>query len=80
MKPARQPDPPVPNRQFSPETMAKRAVSRKPLTPSGHRVKFAVTLFLPHEVAEYVIARALREGKSVAGLVGEILAAESRRT
>lgn len=41
---------------------------------------FAVWLrFLPHEVAEYVTARAIREGKNVAGLVAEILGAESRR-
>jgi hypothetical protein len=69
-----------PARAFTPETMAKCAVSRKPTTPSGHRVKFVVTLFLPRDLAEYVTSRAIREGKNVAGLVGEILAAESRRT
>jgi hypothetical protein len=38
-----------------------------------------LTLFLPHDVAEYVTARAIREGKNVTGMVAEILAAESRR-
>ena len=61
------------------EALAKRAMARKPTTPSGHRVKLVLTLFLPHDVAEYVTARAIREGKDVAGLVGEILAAELRR-
>jgi hypothetical protein len=68
-----------PKGDLSPEALAKRAVARKPLTPSGHRVKLALTLFLPHEVAEYITARAIREGKNVAGLVGEILRAEIRR-
>ena len=68
-----------PARAFTPEAMAKRAVSRKPTTPSGHRVKLTLTLFLLHDPAEYLTARAIREGKNVAGLVGEILAAESRR-
>lgn len=80
MKPARKPDPVAPDRQFSPEAMAKRAVSRKPTTPSGHRVKLVLTLVLSQDLAEYLTARALREGKNVAGLVGEILAAERRRT
>jgi hypothetical protein len=42
-------------------------------------VKFAVTLFLPPDLAEYLIARAIREGKNTAGLIGEILAAERGR-
>jgi len=62
------------------EALARRAVARKPTTPSGHRVKVVLTLFLPHDVAEYVTARAIREGKNTAGVVAEILAVESRRT
>jgi hypothetical protein len=57
----------------------RRAVSRKPTTPSGHRIKVVLTLFLPHDVAEYLAARAIREGKNVAALVAEILGKESRR-
>jgi hypothetical protein len=75
MKPARKVDPPPPGRAFSPEVIAKRAVARKPTTPSGHRVKLALTLFLAPDLAEYLMARAIREGKNLAGLVGEILAA-----
>jgi len=59
--------------------LAERAVARQPTTPSGHRVKVAVTLFLPHDVAKYVTARAIHEGKNTAGVVAEILGAESRR-
>jgi hypothetical protein len=66
-------------RAYSPELTAKLAVARRPTTPSGHRVKFAVTLFLPPDLAEYLIARAIREGKNTAGLIGEILAAERGR-
>jgi hypothetical protein len=64
---------------LSPEAMAKRAVARKPTTPSGHRVKLVLTLFLPQDVAEYITARAIREGKNVAGLIAEILREERRR-
>jgi hypothetical protein len=63
----------------TPEAMARAAVARKATTPSGHRVKLVLTLFLPHDVAEYVTARAIREGKNVAGVVAEILAADRRR-
>ena len=52
-------------------------MARKPTTPSGHRVKLALTLFLPRDVAEYVTTRATREGKNVAGLVAEILRREA---
>src|SRR5262245_43119047 len=47
----------------APEPTAKRAVARMETTVSGHRVKMPVTLFLPHEVAEYIVARATREGE-----------------
>jgi hypothetical protein len=50
-----------------------------PTTPSGHRVKLTLTLFLPRDVAEYLAARAIREGKSTPGVIGDILTAESRR-
>lgn len=42
--------------------MAQRAASRKPTTPYGHRVKLALTLFLPRHVAEYLTARAIVGG------------------
>lgn len=63
----------------SPEEAARLAVARMPTTISGHRVKVTPTLFLTREVAEYVVARAIREGKNTAGVVAEILGAESRR-
>jgi hypothetical protein len=66
-------------RAYSPENMAKLAVARRPTTPTGRRVKFAVTLYLPPDLAEYLVARAIREGKNTAGLIGEILAAERGR-
>ena len=61
------------------EATAKLAVSRMPTTVSGHRVKMTPTLFLPHEVAEYIVARAIREGKNTPGVIAEILGEESRR-
>jgi hypothetical protein len=64
---------------LTPEVLAKRAVSRKPTTPSGHRVKLTLTLFLPHDLAEHITARAIREGKNVAALMAEILREERRR-
>lgn len=63
----------------TPEATAKRAVVRMPTTITGHRVKMTPTLFLPHDVAEYIVARAIREGKNTAGVVAEILSAEARR-
>ena len=84
--PARKPEPAKPPRPgpydartsaYSPELMAQLAVARKPTTPSGHRVKYAVTLFLPHDVAEYIIARAIREGRNVPALIGELLSREA---
>jgi hypothetical protein len=53
-------------------------VAAKPTTPSGHRVKFAVTLFLPHDVAEYLVARSIREGRNVAALIGELVSREAK--
>jgi hypothetical protein len=35
---------------------------RETTTPSGHRVKVVLTLFLPHDVAEYLTPRA-RSGR-----------------
>ena len=63
----------------SPEEIARVAASRPPTTASGHRVKLAVTLLLSREVAEYIAARPIREGKNTPGIIGEILTAESRR-
>jgi hypothetical protein len=63
----------------SSEEVARAAVARMPMTVSGHRVKVALTLFLLHEVAEYVVARAIREGKNTPGVIADILGAESRR-
>ena len=61
------------------EALARRTVARKPTTPSGHRVKVVLTLFLPHDVAEYITARTIREGKNTAAVIAEILGAESRK-
>jgi hypothetical protein len=38
---------PFPTRPQTPEALAKRAIARAPTTPSGHRVKLALTLYLP---------------------------------
>jgi hypothetical protein len=46
---------------------------------SGHRIKLVLTLFLPREVAEYITARAIREGTNTPSLIAQILGAESRR-
>jgi hypothetical protein len=62
----------------SPEEIARAAVARMPTTVSGHRVIMKPTLFLTREVAEYILARAIREGKNT-GVIGDILTAESRR-
>jgi hypothetical protein len=63
-----------------PDALAKRTVARAATTPSGHRIKLLLTLLLPHDVAEYLSARALREGKNTTGVIADILAAESQRT
>jgi hypothetical protein len=63
----------------SPEEIARAAVARMPTTVSGHRVIMKPTLFLTREVAEYIVARAIREGKNTLGVIAEILTAESRR-
>jgi hypothetical protein len=61
------------------EAVARRAVACMPTTVSGHRVTLTLTLFLPKDVAEYVAARAIREGKNTPGVIADILGAESRR-
>jgi hypothetical protein len=61
----------------TPETIARRAVARKPMI--GNRVRLVITLALPRERAERLTARALREGKNLGALVPEILEAEDRR-
>ena len=66
-------------RAGTPEATAKRAVDRMETTISGHRVKMPLTLFLAREVAEYLVARAVREGKNTPGVIAEILAAASQR-
>jgi hypothetical protein len=50
-----------------------------PTTVSGHRVIMKPTLFLTREVAEYLAARAIREGRTRLGVIGDILTAESCR-
>jgi hypothetical protein len=50
-----------------------------PTTVSGHRVKVTPTLFLTREVAEYLVARAIREGRNTPAIIGDILTAERRR-
>jgi hypothetical protein len=47
----------------TPETIARRAVARKPMV--GNRVRLVVTLVLVRERAERLTARALREGKNL---------------
>jgi hypothetical protein len=42
-------------------------------------VKIAVTLYLPRELAEWLSARAIREGRNTPSLIAEILTAESWR-
>jgi hypothetical protein len=51
----------------SPEEIARVAVGRLPTTPSGHRVKLTVTLFLTREVAEHISARAIARGRTRQG-------------
>jgi hypothetical protein len=51
-----------------------------PTTISGRRVKVTPTLFLTREVAEYIVARAIREGRNTPAIIGDILTAESRRS
>jgi predicted HicB family RNase H-like nuclease len=58
--------------------VARKAVERRPTTPSG-RVSYKFTGALPRDLAERLTARAIREGKSLEGLVAEILEAEARR-
>jgi hypothetical protein len=62
----------------STEEVARKAVARRPTRAAG-RVSYRLTLALPREVAERLTARAIREGKSLDGLVAEILEAEARR-
>ena len=76
--PARKPPTPsseAPDR-FAPAEVARRAVAMRPTTPTG-RIKYAVTLVLPREVAEYLTERALREGSSVPWLISELLIREA---
>jgi hypothetical protein len=63
----------------SPEEVARAAVARMATTVSGHRVIMKPTLFLTRDVVEYIVARAIREGKNTLGIIAEILTAESRR-
>jgi hypothetical protein len=63
----------------SPEEVARKAVARRPTTPSG-RVSYTLTLPLPRDVAERLTAGAIREGRAIEALVMEILEAERGRT
>ena len=63
----------------APRVVARNAIARRPTTPSG-QIKYTVTLYLTRETAEALTARALREGKNSAFLIGEVLGAEMRRT
>jgi hypothetical protein len=60
----------------SPEETARKAVAKRPTTPSG-RVSY--TLTLRRDVAERLTARAIREGRNIEAIVTEILEAEARR-
>jgi hypothetical protein len=66
-------------RTTTPEDVAKRSVARMPTTVSRHRGEMTLTLFLPREVAEYIAARAIREGKNTPSVIADILKAESER-
>jgi hypothetical protein len=52
----------------SPEETARKAVARRPTTPSG-RVSYTITLALPRDVAERLTALAIREGKNIEAVV-----------
>jgi hypothetical protein len=62
----------------SPEETARKAVAKRPTTPSG-RVSYTLTLALRRDVAERLTARAIREGRNIEAIVTEILEAEARR-
>jgi hypothetical protein len=55
------------------QTAARKAVARMP--QSGGRVQIAATVALTVEEAEWLTARAIREGKSVRGLIAELVRA-----
>jgi hypothetical protein len=38
-----------------------------------------LTLFVTHDLAEWITARAIREGKNTPSVIADILTAESRR-
>jgi hypothetical protein len=61
----------------SPEDVARKAVAKRPTTPSG-RVNYTFTLALPRDLAEKLTARAVREAKNIEAIVTEILEAEAR--
>jgi hypothetical protein len=63
----------------STEEIARKAVARRPTTPSG-RVSYTLSLALPRDVAERLTARAIRESKNIEAVITEILEAEGRRT
>jgi hypothetical protein len=46
---------------------------------ADHRVSLTLTLFLPHDLAEWITARAIREGKNTPGVIADILTAEAKR-
>jgi hypothetical protein len=48
-------------------------------TVADHRVKLTLTLFLMHDLAEWITARAIREGKNTPGVIADILTAEAKR-
>jgi predicted HicB family RNase H-like nuclease len=62
-----------------PRRSRRKAVAKRPTTPSG-RVSYTLTLALSRDVAERLTARAIREGKSLDGLVVEILEQEAQRS
>jgi len=54
-------------------------MAHEPATPTGEKVKLVLTIFLPRALAGALTARAIREEKNLAALVGEILQREERR-
>jgi hypothetical protein len=69
---------PAKKRDRSPEEVARMAVARAATTVSGHQVKLTLAV-PPRDVAEYIGACAIREGKNTPSVVAKILADEMRR-
>jgi hypothetical protein len=67
--------PKTPAPHITPEAIAKRAIARRAAAPAATRINLTLTISLSWGQAERLTARAIREGKNVDTLVGEILEA-----